>query len=91
MPVLSARLLGTPRFAIDDRELNLSAGKVRALYAYLVASPQLHSRDRLASFFWPDVRERNALASLRTALYDLRRGLGDDASADKSYPAPCIR
>ena len=81
MPVLDARLLGTPRFAIDGREVDLGAGKVRALYAYLVASRQLHSRDRLASFFWPDVRERNALASLRTALYELRRGLGDEATA----------
>jgi hypothetical protein len=36
-----------------------------------VATRQVHSRDRLAGFFWPDVPERNALSSLRTALYAL--------------------
>lgn len=77
MPVLNARLLGPPDFDVDGRPIHLSAGKARALFCYLVATRQVHSRDRLAGFFWPDVPERNALSSLRTALYDIRRALGD--------------
>jgi DNA-binding SARP family transcriptional activator len=77
MPALNARLLGPPRFDLDGRPLELSAGKARALFCYLLATRQVHSRDRLAGFFWPDVAERNALASLRTALYDIRRALGE--------------
>jgi predicted ATPase/DNA-binding SARP family transcriptional activator len=81
MPVLHARLLGPPQFELDGRPLELSAGKARALLCYLVATRQVHSRDRLAGFFWPEVPERNALASLRTALYDVRRVLGPVGAA----------
>jgi predicted ATPase/DNA-binding SARP family transcriptional activator len=77
MPVLNARLLGPPDFDVDGRPIHLSAGKARALFCYLAATRQVHSRDRLAGFFWPDVPERNALSSLRTALYDIRRALGE--------------
>ncbi len=77
MPVLTARLLGPPEIELDGRPLELSAGKARALFSYLLVTRQVHSRDRLAGFFWPEVRERNALSSLRTALYDVRRSLGD--------------
>ena len=62
MPVLNARLLGPPDFDVDGRPIHLSAGKARALFCYLVATRQVHSRDRLAGFFWPDVPERNALS-----------------------------
>jgi len=78
MAGLSARLLGTPRFAIGDRAVDPGIGRAGALLAYLVATRQVHSRDRLAGFLWPDVLQRNALASLRTTLYDLRRALGKD-------------
>lgn len=80
MAGLTARLLGTPQFAMGDRAIDPGNGRAGALLAYLVATRQVQSRDRLAGFFWPDVPQRNALASLRTALYDLRRALGRDAA-----------
>ncbi|MEO8084894.1 MAG: BTAD domain-containing putative transcriptional regulator, partial [Ardenticatenales bacterium] len=76
MPVVQARLLGVPVFEVDGRTLPTGGGRVPALLGYLVASRQVHARERLASLLWPDVPERNALASLRTALYDARRILG---------------
>ena len=35
----------------------------------------------LAALLWPEVPDRNAQASLRTALYELRRAFGQDAGA----------
>ncbi len=77
MPDVQARLLGAPVFEVDGRLLPLGSGRVPALLGYLVATRQMHARERLSGLFWPDVPERNALASLRTALYDVRRALGD--------------
>ncbi len=79
MPILEARLLGPPRFTIEGRPAEVPSAKARALLCYLVATRQVHSRDRLAGFLWPDVPDRKAQASLRTALYDVRRGLGEHA------------
>lgn len=76
MPEVRARLLGPPVFEVDGKPLPTGSGRVPALLGYLVATRQVHARDRLASLLWPDVPERNALASLRTALYDARRILG---------------
>ena len=80
MSVLRAQLLGSPQVTIDGNQVELGSGRIRALLCFLLSTRQFHSRERLASFFWPDVPEKNALASLRTALYELRRAIGDDAS-----------
>ncbi|MFN2115244.1 MAG: ATP-binding protein [Anaerolineae bacterium] len=80
MPELRARLFGAPHIVVGDDVISVRSGKALGLLCYLLATRQVHSRDRLASFFWPDVPERKALASLRTALYDVRRALGDHAA-----------
>lgn len=52
-----------------------------ALLVYLaVARPHgYHSRDRLAGLFWPEVDDERARNSLRQALHQLRKALGEDA------------
>lgn len=80
MSVLRAQLLGSPQVTVEGRSVELGSGRIRAMLCFLLATRQFHSRERLASFFWPDVPEKNALASLRTALYELRRALGDQAT-----------
>ncbi|MGE0553013.1 MAG: BTAD domain-containing putative transcriptional regulator [Gemmatimonadales bacterium] len=52
-----------------------------ALLAYLaIARPHgFHSRDRLTGLFWPDVDQERARGSLRQALHQLRKALGEDA------------
>ena len=50
-----------------------------ALLAYLASSKgALHRRDRLLLLFWGEQPDARARASLRQALYFLRRSLGDD-------------
>ncbi len=80
MSVLRAQLLGSPQVTIEGRSVELGTGRIRAVLCFLLATRQFHSRERLAAFFWPDVPEKNALASLRTALYELRRALGTESS-----------
>jgi DNA-binding SARP family transcriptional activator len=51
----------------------------RALLAWLALNPGLHPRSELAGRFWPDVLDASARTSLRAALTELRRALGDAA------------
>src|SRR5688500_16927520 len=44
----------------------------------MAAHPGLHPRSRVAPIFWPDVTDATSRASLRTALWALRKALGDD-------------
>ena len=49
-----------------------------ALLAWLALHPGEHARGAVAARFWPDVLDSSARASLRSALWELRRALGDD-------------
>jgi DNA-binding SARP family transcriptional activator/tetratricopeptide (TPR) repeat protein len=58
----------------------LAHPKRTALLAYLaVATPRgFHRRDALVALFWPELDQEHARASLRKAVYHLRRALGED-------------
>ncbi|HEX2080528.1 MAG TPA: BTAD domain-containing putative transcriptional regulator, partial [Longimicrobium sp.] len=76
-------LLGTldlRRDAVEVRSV-LSQPKRVALLAYLAsAAPRgFHSRDTLLALFWPESDQERARNSLRQALHQLRRSLGDEA------------
>src|SRR4051794_27359703 len=72
--MLRVRLLG--ELAIEGGDP--PAGRpARELLAWLALHPGMHPRLELAMRFWPDVPEASARASLRTALHELRRALGD--------------
>src|SRR3954468_13225394 len=78
--MLRVRLLG--ELAVETAEGELVAPRsrpARELLAWLALHPGMHPRLELASRFWPDVLETSARASLRTALHELRRAIGDDA------------
>src|SRR5882672_7287203 len=54
----------------------------QALLAYLAVPPgHVHRRDKLAALLWGAMRDEQARASLRQALYDLRKNLGNAAAA----------
>src|SRR5262249_51512420 len=57
--------------------ITLPTRKAQALLAYL-ALPlgRSHPRDKLAALLWGGIREQSARASLRQALFSIRRGLG---------------
>jgi predicted ATPase/DNA-binding SARP family transcriptional activator len=73
------RLLGT--FDVRRHEnpiTDMGGDQVRALLAYLAVEPRRpHRRDRLAGLLWAEETQSTALRNLRTALYRLRRALGD--------------
>jgi DNA-binding SARP family transcriptional activator len=56
--------------------LSLRTKKAQALLAYLALNPdRTHRRENLAAVFWGDRPDEHARASLRHALYELRKAL----------------
>jgi DNA-binding SARP family transcriptional activator/TolB-like protein len=79
--VIELSLLGMPelRRSGDISDQVLVQPKRLALLAYLAAATgELQRRDRLLLLFWGDQPQARARASLRQALYFLRRSLGED-------------
>jgi TolB-like protein/DNA-binding SARP family transcriptional activator/cytochrome c-type biogenesis protein CcmH/NrfG len=81
-PLIKLHLLGTVDLRSDGVEVRsvLAQPKRLALLAYLAsAAPRgFHSRDTLLALFWPESDGERARNSLRQALHQLRRSLGDD-------------
>jgi len=77
--MLRLRLIGDIAAEIDGDVRPLPPGRPRALLSWLALRPGLQPRTTVASVFWPDVLDDSARASLRSALWALRRALGEDA------------
>jgi len=79
MAQLSLWLLGSFRVTLDGEPVtDFATHNARALLAYLsVESDRPHRRDALAGLLWPHDSRKNALRSLRQALYQLRQAIGD--------------
>jgi DNA-binding SARP family transcriptional activator len=76
-PRLAIAVFGGVHTSFGGRELPLPNRKARALLAYLALSETGHERrERLAGLLWPDTTEKNARASLRQVLLDIRQVLG---------------
>ncbi|MHB8242354.1 MAG: ATP-binding protein [Solirubrobacteraceae bacterium] len=87
--MLRIQLIGRMGVECDGEKLVApSARRAWSLLAYLALSPGPRSRGELASHFWPDVLDSSARASLRSAVWSLRRALGPAAdlhlSVDRS-------
>ena len=48
-----------------------------ALLAYLAVTEKGHSRDSLATLFWPEADQRKARTTLRHHIWSLNKALGD--------------
>jgi DNA-binding SARP family transcriptional activator len=80
--VLRVRLLGELALEVDGTPLAPPSSRpVRALLGWLALHPGRHARADVAATLWPDVLDRSARASLRTALSALRQALGPAAEA----------
>jgi len=79
MAKLSLTLLGGFQARLElGPALALPTRKAQALLAYLALPPgQAHPRDKLAALLWGGIREESARASLRQALFSIRKALGD--------------
>jgi DNA-binding SARP family transcriptional activator len=79
MPVFYLYLFGAPRLERDGLVIDIQRRKTMALLAYLAATGKLHTRETLATLFWPEQDQSSAMANLRRDLSRLRRALGDEA------------
>jgi len=77
--MLRVRLLGELQAEADGEPVAMPPGRrAWALLAWLALHPGEHARGSVAARFWPDVLDSSARASLRSALWELRRALGTD-------------
>jgi DNA-binding SARP family transcriptional activator len=76
---LTLTLLGSFQIKINGEPIcGVASNKVRALLVYLaVEANRPHRRDVLAEMFWPNNPEGVARRSLKQALSNLRKSLGD--------------
>lgn len=78
MSSLHITLFGPPRARLAGAPVNFHRGQTLALLAYLAASERPHSRDTLATLFWPEQPAQMAHGALRRILYDLGRTVGKE-------------
>lgn len=77
--------------ACDGEELAApSARRAWSLLAHLALAPGPQPRGDLASRFWPDVLDSSARASLRSAVWSLRRSLGPAAERHLIVDRNCV-
>jgi DNA-binding SARP family transcriptional activator/TolB-like protein len=75
---LSIATLGQLSIRCNDRVLAIAGRRARALIGYLALSEaDTETRERLVGLLWSETEEEKARASLRQALHELRRTLGD--------------
>jgi predicted ATPase/DNA-binding SARP family transcriptional activator len=74
---LKLYLLGPPRLELDSAPVKLNRRKAVALLAYLAVTGESHSRDKLATLFWPEANQSRARANLRQTLWHLNNWLNN--------------
>jgi DNA-binding SARP family transcriptional activator len=79
LTMLRVHLVGDVGVEVDGESRPLPRGRPLSLLGWLALNPGLHPRTDVAPRFWPDVLDESARASLRSALWALRRALGDSA------------
>ena len=75
MDRLALFLLGPPGIEYNGESVQIHTRKSVALLAYLVVTGESHTRDALATLFWPESDQARARASLRKTLSLLRKSL----------------
>ena len=79
--MLRVHLLGELVVESGGRPIELAGSwRARSLLAWLALSPGGHPRSEVAAQFWPEVLDSSARASLRNALWALRRALGPESA-----------
>lgn len=76
MSQLALYFLGTPRLERDHTLISLGQTKALALLSYLALTHCPHTRDALATVFWPDHDSSSARGELRRIVWVLNKSLG---------------
>lgn len=79
LTMMRVRLVGEISVEVDGEQRTPPPGRPLSLLAWLALNPGSHPRTAVAPRFWPDVLDTSSRGSLRSALWALRRALGDDA------------
>lgn len=80
--MLRVGVLGELTVEVDGHGVALPrAWRANLVLAWLSLHPGTHLRSSVAARFWPDVIDGTAMASLRNALWALRRALGPAGTA----------
>src|SRR5579875_1375711 len=75
--MLRIRLLGELAVETSHGPVELGGSwRARSLLAWLALNPGSHQRAEVAARFWPEVLDSSARASLRNAIWAIRRSLG---------------
>ena len=86
--MLRAHLLGRLEVELNGTAVGCaSSQRSWALFAYLALASRPVSRAELISTFWPDVLDRSARASLRSALWSLRRQISGSLLVEGDHAA----
>jgi DNA-binding SARP family transcriptional activator len=79
--MLRIHAVGGLRVEVDGQDRTSPMhDRAASLLAWLAFNPGSHTRSAVAARFWPEVLDESARASLRSALWSLRRRLGEDAN-----------
>ena len=78
MSQLALFLFGTPTIELDGVPVQFATRKTQAILFYLVVTGRPQSRDSLTLLLWPEADATRGRASLRRALADIRKVIGDD-------------
>lgn len=76
MSTLKLSLLGSPQIELEGVNVTIPRRKALALLVYLTVTQERHTRETLATLFWPDHDERRARAYLRRAIAAINEALG---------------
>jgi predicted ATPase/DNA-binding SARP family transcriptional activator len=74
---LAMRLLGPPRFQLDEALLSIPRRKVAALLMFLAVTAKTHSREVLTDLLFPRQCRARARADFRTTLSILKNSIGE--------------
>ncbi len=77
---LNLALLGTPEVRHPEQLLRFPSRKALALLIYLAVEGGVHTREKLASFFWPESDETRSKAAQRRTLVYLRDTLQQEVA-----------
>lgn len=75
MADLKLFLFGPPRIELNGAPVDIQRRKAVAILVYLAVSEQAHSREALATFFWPDLDPQRSRAYLRRDLAEINTNL----------------
>ncbi|HSM55609.1 MAG TPA: AAA family ATPase, partial [Candidatus Sulfomarinibacteraceae bacterium] len=80
MSCLHLAFLGAPQVHHGPHPLSFRTQKALALLIYLAVEGEVHTREKLATLFWPDSDASAARANLRSTLMYLRKALAHEPS-----------